>query len=257
MATKSPNRLELFALDDFPMVTERDDIGALILETCAKNDFPLQDDDIVVIAQKIISKAEGRLVELKDIKPSVRANFLAEKTDKDPRLVELILRESNEVVKQRDIILIVEQKLGIVMANAGIDQSNVDQEEPSALLLPIDPDQSARNIRQHIANQTNKDVGVIINDSIGRAWRWGTVGHAIGVSGVPSLWDRRGDKDLYDKALEITEVGTADEIAAAASLMMGQASEGRPVVIMRGLHMPKVDEGLKPLLRPKEKDLFR
>jgi coenzyme F420-0:L-glutamate ligase/coenzyme F420-1:gamma-L-glutamate ligase len=212
--------------------------------------------DVVVVAQKIVSKAEGRLRRLADVTPSARAIELGAKTLKDPRLVELILQESAEVVRSAPNILIVEHRLGFVMANAGIDASNVDDPD-QVLLLPADPDASAARLRQRLAELASVDVAVVINDSWGRAWRMGTVGTAIGAAGLPALLDMRGQPDLNGRILRVTEVGHADELAAAASLLMGQADEGRPVVIVRGFGPPARDGTAAELVRPKRMDLFR
>lgn len=256
--------LRLFALHDFPMVREGDDIASLIRRCAAGMDFTFEAGDVIVIAQKIISKAEGRLVALKDIEPSPEAFAYAEKTAKDPRLVELVLRESDEVVRYRENVLVVAHRLGFVHANAGIDQSNVkrDDDEVCALLLPEDSDKSAEQIRRDLMQSLGVDLGVIINDSMGRAWRVGTVGQAIGCAGVRPLIDKRGDTDLYGRVLEITEVAVGDEIAAAASFVMGQGDEGCPVVVVRGagglvVQGEAYSSGVKPLLREKQFDLFR
>lgn len=209
-----------------------------------------------MLAQKIVSKAEGRLVSLADVTPSPRAVELAEKVMKDPRQVELILQESTEVIRAIPGVLVVQHKLGFVMANAGIDASNVDDPE-QVLLLPADPDGSARRLRDEFKALAGADVGVVINDSWGRAWRMGTVGAAIGAAGLPGLIDMRGLPDMNGRILRVTEIAHADEIAAAASLMMGQAAEGRPVVIVRGLPRPARDGNAAELIRPKKMDLFR
>ncbi len=255
----SPSELNLIALRDFPLVKPQDDLAALITDSLAQSNLALADGDIVVLAQKIVSKAEGRQVKLSSVTPSAKAEDLAKSTDKDPRLVELILQESNEVVRTKGPVLIVEHRLGFVMANAGIDQSNITHgdENDSALLLPLDPDGSAKALRQSLEATHGKKIAVVINDSVGRAWRMGTVGLAIGTAGIDPLWDRRGDKDLFDRTLEITEVGLADEISAAASLLMGQGDEGTPVVIVRGVDYRSSDGGIAPVLRDKEFDLFR
>jgi coenzyme F420-0:L-glutamate ligase/coenzyme F420-1:gamma-L-glutamate ligase len=224
----------------------------------------LQEDDILVIAQKIVSKAEGRTVNLVTITPSARATELAKQTEKDARLVELILQESNEVLRTRIGAIIVEHRLGFVCANAGIDHSNVDTsllsgEDPEGwvLLLPQDPDLSSRMMRNEIKSLTGKSIGILIIDSHGRAWRNGTVGTAIGMSGIPGLEDLRGKADLFGYTLQVTTVGVADELAAAASLVMGQANEGTPVVHVRGFPYPLREGSLKELIRPKDQDLFR
>lgn len=216
----------------------------------------MRDGDVVVLAQKIVSKAEGREVSLASVTPSARAEELAGITLKDPRLVELVLRESTEVVRAVPNILIVRHRLGFVMAQGGIDASNVDGTD-TVLLLPIDPDASAARLRQALMALTGSDVGVVINDSWGRAWRIGTVGTAIGVAGLPGLIDMRGKPDLNGRILRVTEIGHADEIAAAASLLMGQADEGRPVVILRGLGRLAAEGTARDLVRPVRQDLFR
>ncbi len=221
--------------------------------------FDWQDGDIVVIAQKIVSKAEGRWVRLDDVDPSPRAAELARITDKDPRMVELVLRESREVLRARPGVLIVEDVRGFICANAGIDRSNVQQDGAGerVLLLPENPDRSADEIRRQIEARTGRHVAVIVNDSHGRAFREGTVGVAIGVSGLPALWDRRGELDLTGYTLHATVIGWADEVAAAASLLMGPAAEGVPAVAVRGLARPPGEGKARDLLRPRERDLFR
>lgn len=241
-------------LQGFPLVQHGDDIADLIHAALQETGVALEENDIVVIAQKVISKAEGRSVDLNDVVPSTRAIELSVAADKDPRLIELILSESNKVLRVRPGVIIVEHRLGLVMANAGIDRSNVS--ENRALLLPLDPDRSSSWIRDSLTKRSGVRVGVVIIDSIGRAWRNGTVGTVIGASGIPTLLDLRGRPDLFGRALETTEVGWADELAAAASLMMGQAAEGRPVIIVRGIKISG-DGTARDMLRPKEKDLFR
>jgi coenzyme F420-0:L-glutamate ligase / coenzyme F420-1:gamma-L-glutamate ligase len=247
--------LWLRPLRDIPLIEPGDDLAEIILASIGKADWELQNGDVLVLAQKIVSKAENRIVDLTTVIPSPRAIELATEVQKDARLVELILSESETVVRRGPGVLIVEHKLGLVMANAGIDRSNVNGGD-HALLLPVDPDRSATVIRRAIAARIEVDVGVLIIDSFGRAWRNGTIGTAIGASGVPTLLDLRGRPDLFGRPLETTEVGWADELAAAASLMMGQAGEGRPVILVRGL--VETGEGsAADLLRPKQKDLFR
>ena len=203
----------------------------------------LLDRDVVVIAQKVVSKAEGRYVDLATVKPGQQAFALAEQVQKDPRLVEVILNQSRRVLRHRPGVLIVEHKLGFVVANAGVDQSNVDPAKGAqpVLLLPEDPDASARRLHEQIRQRMGKTVAVIINDSFGRAWRLGTAGVALGAAGLPALIDLRGIPDLYGRRLQVSETAFADEIAAAASLLMGQASEATPVVVLRGLHWPDLE----------------
>ncbi len=246
----------LTALAGIPLVKTGDDLPTLILAALREASLVLQPGDVLVLAQKIVSKAEGRTVDLATVRPSDRAIALAAKTEKDPRLVELILAESTEVLRQRPGVIIVAHRLGLVLANAGIDRSNVAGTD-QALLLPLDPDRSAADIRRSLHAATGIDVGVVIIDSIGRAWRNGTIGTAIGMSGFPGLLDLRGRADLFHRRLETTEVGLADELASAASLVMGQADEGRPVVLARGLGYGRRDGSAHELVRAREKDLFR
>jgi coenzyme F420-0:L-glutamate ligase/coenzyme F420-1:gamma-L-glutamate ligase len=248
--TAPADRVELITLPGLPRIKPGDDLAALIAP------FGLRDGDIVVLAQKIVSKAEGRLVRLSDVTPSPRALELAQTVQKDPRQVELILQESVEVVRAVPGVLIVQHRLGFVMANAGIDASNVDDPD-QLLLLPIDPDGSARGLRARFREIAGVEVGVLINDSWGRAWRMGTVGMAIGAAGMPGLIDMRGQPDMNGRLLRVTEIAHADEIAASASMMMGQAAEGRPVVVVRGLSVDRRDGNAAELVRPKKIDLFR
>jgi len=253
--------LTLTPLQNIPLIRRDDNLADILVNALQENNISLQDNDIFVFAQKIISKAEGRTVNLATITPSQRAAELAKQTDKDARVVELILQESNEVLRTRVGAIIVEHKLGFVCANAGIDHSNVaglgDSVEEWVLLLPQNPDRSAEKMRDEIKSKTSKRVGILIIDSHGRAWRNGTVGVAIGIAGLPGLEDLRGQPDLFGYTLQVTQVGVADELAAAASLMMGQAAEGTPVVHVRGFPYPLRDGKLKELNRLKEQDLFR
>lgn len=250
-----PDRLELLALLGFPRVRRGDRLPELICRSADDNGTRFRDNDVLVVAQKIVSKAEGRLRPLSGVVPSEEALALARETGKDARLVELILEESTDILRRRDNLVITEHRLGLVIANAGIDRSNVEEEH--ALLLPLDPDRSAAEIRSYLKQTTKADVGVIIIDSIGRAWRNGIVGHAIGVAGIEPVLDLRGAPDLYGRELEVTEVAVADEIAAAGSLLMGQAAEGKPVVLVRGLRCLKGESGARRLIRSRERDLFR
>jgi coenzyme F420-0:L-glutamate ligase/coenzyme F420-1:gamma-L-glutamate ligase len=214
---------------------------------------------VLVVAQKIVSKAEGRMVDLATIKPSTRAIALATEVDKDPRLVDVILSESVRVVRARRNVLIVEHRLGFIMANAGVDQSNVGPADGAqrALLLPEHPDRSAETLRRGLAAATGINLAVVINDSFGRAWRQGTAGVAIGAAGLPALIDLRGRLDLFGRKLEVSVIGFADEIAAAASLVMGQADEAAPVVLIRGLRWSAPESTAASLIRPSNEDLFR
>jgi len=250
----------IFALEGMPGIKPGMSLSAEILDAARGNGVAWQDGDILVLAQKIVSKAEGRIAHLGDVSPSAEAEALALTTGKDARLVELVLRESNEVLRARTNVLIVEHRLGHVMANAGIDRSNVDaapDDEDIALLLPEDPDRSAARLRTEIEHATGRQIGVIISDSFGRPWRIGTVGVAIGVAGPPAVLDRRGDPDLFGRKLQITEIGFADAVAAAAVLVMGEGDEGCPVAIVRGLAWSDSGQGSRDALRPRSQDLFR
>ncbi|GAA4353657.1 coenzyme F420-0:L-glutamate ligase [Variovorax defluvii] len=252
------DELRLRALPGLPEIGPGADLCTLILDGLAACSETLQSGDVLVLAQKIVSKAEGRLIDLRDVAPSAQAHALAAKAGKDPRLVELILRESHEVLRCRPGVIIVEHRLGFVMANAGIDQSNVEQHgDGMALLLPLDPDASCAALRQQLSARAAATPAVVIIDSHGRAWRQGTVGVAIGVSGLPALQDLRGQPDRHGRPLEVTEVGLADELAAAASLLMGQAREGRPVVLARGVPGVPGTGCARDLVRPRALDLFR
>lgn len=253
--------LTLHPLGHIPLVNPGADLAAVILSSLEKDLLTLQDGDILVIAQKIVSKAENRLVNLTTVEPSEKAQYFAELTGKDSRLLELILSESREVLRTRENLIIVEHRLGFISANAGIDHSNVrgpwGNPEDWVLLLPENPDASAHAIRKSLELSSGCRIGVLIIDSHGRAWRLGTVGVAIGFSGMPGLVDLRGKPDLFDYHLRVTQVGAADELAAAASLVMGQAHEGTPVVLARGFPYVLREGHLAELLRPKELDLFR
>ena len=260
--TDAPVSLTLTAFAGIPLVHSGDDLVALILQSLQQTSIKLEDGDILVIAQKIVSKSEGRYVRLADVKPSERAFQLAAETEKDPRLMELILSESREIVRYRSSVIVAENRQGVVLANAGIDHSNVEKDGGKAqvLLLPLDPDASAANIRKQLQRKTNRNLAVIINDSLGRAWRNGTTGTALGVSGLPALLDLRGRPDLFGEPLQTSEEAIADELSAAASLLQGQAGEGRPVILIRGYDfsgIPTQNTGTFGLIRPKEKDLFR
>jgi len=253
--------LALTALPNLPLVQPGDDLGGLILVGLRRADLALADGDALVVAQKVVSKAEGRQVNLAEVTPSARALALAEATQKDPRFVEVVLSESAEVLRVRANTLIVEHRLGFVCANAGVDRSNVgppgEGGDEIVLLLPADPDGACAQLRERFRVEAGADVGVIINDSHGRAWRTGTVGVAIGVAGFPALLDLRGHADLFDYTLQVTQIGLADELAAAASLLMGQADEGCPVVHARGVPYPFREGDARELIRGKAIDLFR
>ncbi len=252
-------RLELFAIPDFPMVQEGDPLPTLIADGLRRADLTLQDGDVVVLAQKIVSKSEGRSVDLATVEPTEAAIALAEEVGKDPRIVQVVLSESVKVVRSRPNLMIMQHRLGFVMANAGVDQSNVapTDDVQRALLLPLDPDGSAETIRSALAERLGVKLGVVISDSFGRPWRRGTAGVAIGCAGLPSFIDLRGHPDLFGRILEVSIVGFVDEIAAAASLLQGQAAEGQPVVVVRGLTWTAPEAPVKELVRPPEEDLFQ
>lgn len=253
-----PATLTLTAPAFAHLVRPGDDLAALIADALSASGLTPCGDDILVLAQKIVSKAEGRLVRLSDVTPSPRAVELAAVTGKDARLVELVLSESQSVVRARRGVIIVRHKLGMVLANAGIDQSNVAQAAgETALLLPTDPDASCAAIRARLTVLTGTAPAVMIVDSLGRAWRNGTIGTAIGIAGAPGLADLRGRPDLFERPLQTTEVGFADEVAAAASLLMGQAAEARPVILVRGLRLDRRDGTAGDLIRPLQFDMFQ
>jgi coenzyme F420-0:L-glutamate ligase/coenzyme F420-1:gamma-L-glutamate ligase len=253
--------LTITPLPELPLIEPGDDLAELILLAVERAGMSLAAGDILVLAQKIVSKAEGRRVNLANIIPSQKAVDVSTQVDKDARLVELILQESNSILRSRPGTIIVEHRLGFICANAGIDHSNVSSDDPGnedwVLLLPENPDASADKIRMRLEETSNVDLGVLIIDSHGRAWRMGTTGVAIGLSGLPGLVDLRGEQDLFGNTLRITQVGAADEIAAAASLVMGQAAEGTPVIHVRGFPYNLREGDLGEIIRPKEQDLFR
>ena len=247
------------ALEDIPLVQPGDDLAALLIDALARAGLTPLPFDILVIAQKIVSKAQGRFVELASLTPSQEAIELSEVSGKDSRLVEAILREAREVVRARRGLIIVETHEGLVMANAGVDQSNLSAADQGrrVLLLPDNAQRSAEELKTKLDAHFGAAIGVIISDSVGRAFRLGTVGLAIGAVGVPALWDRRGEADLSGRRLEATEVGFADAVAAAAVLAMGEAAEGRPAALVRGLEWKAPSRPASALVRPKSEDLFR
>ena len=254
-----PSQLTITALTGVPLVQVGDDLGALTLAAYRDTGLAPEDGDVLVVAQKIVSKAEGRMVDVSAIEPSPAAITLAAEVGKDPRFVEVVLSESRRIVRHRANLLIAEHRRGWVMANAGIDHSNVAPGDGSerVLLLPLDPDASAEALRQRLAEATGKRLAVIISDSFGRPFRRGTVGIALGAAGLPAVIDWRGHPDLFGRKLEVTETGFADEIAAAASLVQGQADEATPIVLVRGLSWSAPDAPAAALVRPPEHDLFR
>jgi len=252
-------KLTLSALSGIKLIEPGDDIGAIAVAALQANGLVPEEGDVLVVAQKIVSKAEGRYVDTATVRPSEQAVALAGEVDKDPRFVEVVLSESKRVVRYRPGLLIVEHRLGFVMANAGIDHSNIAAEDDveRVLLLPVDPDGSARALRQHLKAVFGVGIGVVISDSFGRAWRKGTVGVALGAAGLPALIDLRGHPDLFGRELLVTETGFADEIATAAGLLMGQADEAVPIVLVHGLAWSAPDQPAAALVRPAEHDLFR
>lgn len=249
--------MALRAIPGLPLVEPGTPLAETIATSMDKAGVEPEDGDILAVAQKIVSKAEGRLVALGDIEPSPAARNLAAEIDKDARVVELILRESRRVIRHRPGMVIVEHRLGIIMANAGIDRSNVAGPGETVLLLPEDPDASAAAMKRSLEARLGVRLGVLITDSVGRPWRLGTTGIAIGCAGVPVLEDLRGDLDLFGRVLEVSEVATADAVAAAAGLLMGEAAEGSPVVLIRGLGAGASSQTARAVLRPAEEDLFR
>ncbi len=253
--------LTLTPLRGIPLIKPGDSLSEILHNALANNNLVLEESDILVLAQKIVSKAENRLVNLTTITPSKQAIEISNNIEKDPRLIELILRESREVLRLRPGTIIVQHTNGFVCANAGIDHSNVQAPWGDAadwvLLLPEDADLSARKIRDELSGRYNVKIGVMIIDTHGRAWRMGTVGACIGLAGIPGLVDLRGTADLFGYQLRVTQVAAADELAGAASLMMGQAAESTPVIHVRGFPYPLREGSLQELIRPKETDLFR
>jgi coenzyme F420-0:L-glutamate ligase/coenzyme F420-1:gamma-L-glutamate ligase len=247
------------ALPNIPLVQPGDDVCAIIKAGLVEARIVLQDGDVIVIAQKIISKSENRYVDLAAILPSARAEELAGITGKDARHIEVVLAESAEVLRARKNVIIVAHRLGYVMANAGIDESNITHVDGpgQVLLLPVDPDRSCREIKATLDRDCAVSVGVIINDSFGRAWRNGVVGVALGAAGIASLQNLIGSPDLFGRAMKVTEVAIGDELAAAASLAMGQGAEGTPIVHVRGFRNRAPDNDASALIRPKQMDMFR
>lgn len=251
--------IKIIGLKCIPLIKKDDDLSQLILKAAELQNIQLDNEDILVIAETAVAKAESHLIHLESIKPSQSALEIAELTGKDAELVEAIIQESNEIVKVGPDFIISETKHGFVCANAGIDESNVDK--GLATPIPLDPDNSAQVIREQLENNTGKSVAVIISDTQGRAFREGAIGTAIGISGMLPLWDRCGELDLYDRELKTTSIAVADELSSAASLVMGQADEGIPVVIIRGVNyfqkLRNESATIKPLIRPKKYDVFR
>ena len=245
-------------IPSFPLISKGDDLGEIVLKAVNNAALKFEDGDVLVVAQKVVSKAEGRLVKLEDINPSEEANILASETEKDPMLVQLIIEESTKVVRKKQGVMIVRHKLGHVGANAGIDQSNIEHGiEGSALLLPVSPDKSARQLKDFFRERCGISIGVVISDSMNRPWRLGTVGEAIGCSGLTVLDDRRGETDMYARELKITLINQADALASIATLAMGETSEATPVVLIKGLNQQMDShQTARDIIRPLEDDLF-
>lgn len=248
-----------FALSGIPLIEPGDDLAGILTTALRHSNVGLHDGDVLVVAQKIVSKAEGRYVDLRSITPSDRAVEIARQSGKEPRHVEVMLAESEDIVKVGPNVVIAAHRLGFVMANAGIDESNIrhDTAADRVLLLPCNPDDSAATLKQKLDQTFGVSIGVLINDSFGRPWRNGIVGVALGAAGVPSLIDRVGTPDLFGRKMKATEIAVADELAAAASLLMGQAAEGVPAVVVRGFHLDAPERPAKSLIRRRETDLFR
>jgi coenzyme F420-0:L-glutamate ligase / coenzyme F420-1:gamma-L-glutamate ligase len=255
-------RLEVIAVPGVPLIAAGDDLVAIALTALAGAGLALADGDVLVVTSKVVSRAEGRFVALPEVTPSAQAVALAAEIGKDPRMVELILRESSHVSRKARNVLVVRHRLGFVTANAGIDCSNAVPvgapagSGPWALLLPRAPDASARALRDGLAAATGAQLAVVLSDSFSRAFRFGTVGTAVGCAGLPPLWDRRGERDLHGRVLESTITALADQVAACADLVAGQADEGRALVLVRGLHFPPSDETARALSRRPEEDLY-
>lgn len=249
--------LALFRLRGIPLIQAGDDLAGIIADALDRAGLALQPGDVLAVAQKIMSKAEARSVDLATIDPGDQARALAAATDKDPRMVELILRESTRVVRQRPGLIIVEHRLGLILANAGIDRSNVEGDEDQVLLLPENPDASARALRDALEKKTGVAPGVLCVDSLGRPWRLGTTGVAIGAAGVTVVTDLRGSGDLFDRPMQVAEIAPADSLASAAVLLMGEGAEGTPVVLIRGLSPVAGEQPATAVLRPSDEDLFQ
>jgi len=250
-------RLSIHPLVSIPLVVPGDDLAALLLAALAAEGLQPADGDILVVAQKIVSKSEGRMVRLRDVEPSPEALAIASETDKDPRLVELILRESSAIIRKVPGVIIVRNRLGVIGANAGIDQSNIEHlEGECALLLPEDPDRSAAHLREALRQRSGRTLGVIVSDSLNRPWRLGTIGQAIGSAGITVLDDRRGQHDLFGRELKVTMTNRADAIAAAALLVMGESTERIPAALVRGFEPENSNQTARDALRPAADDLF-
>ena len=252
------DNLSLQTLNEFPLIQPGDNLSSIILESCKHNHFELQDGDIIAIAQKVVSKSEGRYENLLEIKPSQKAFDLGKSLNREPAFIELILNESNEIISTEKNVIIVEHKLGFININAGIDRSNIPENKNIVLLLPEDPSLSSQKIYEDITSKTNKNISVIITDSMTRPYRSGVTNFALASANIQSLIDLKGEKDIYGNILQATEIAIADELAAAAGLLMGQGSEGMPIVIIRGFDRTQYAKNdAFDLIVKKEDDLYR
>lgn len=247
--------IQIIGLKKVPLVKRGDNVAEHIVRAAKEEGIQISNRDIIVVAQKIVSKAEGGIVDLKSVTPSPRAEEIAKTSGKDPRHIEVILKETARIVRMKAVHLIVQTRHGFVCANAGVDKSNVEDPD-SVALLPADPDKSAREIRHGIRELTGADVGVIISDTFGRAWRVGQINVAIGVDGLRPIMDYRGSKDMFGYVLNVTQMAVADELASAAELVM-KKSHGVPVAIVRGFDYVQGTGSARDLIRPEEEDLFR
>ena len=246
--------MQIIPIPNIPIIKKNDNIANLVFVAC-NNKIPVKENDIFVLAQTIISKSEGNIQRISEISVTKKAEEIAKRTQKDPRVIQIILNESKEIIKVSHNTIITETHHGFICANAGVDISNVD--DGFVTLLPKDPDLSAKKIRKELESQFKQNLAVIITDSVGRPFRKGCLGYAIGSSGISPLIDLRGKKDLYGKTLQTTQVALIDMIASSANLVMGEASEGVPIVIVRGLKYPKKEFYISELFYRKEDDLFR
>lgn len=250
--------INLIALETLPLIQPGQDVSKEIIRAITSESISIDDGDVIAIAQKIISKSENRYLDISQLDPSEEAMTLSTKIDKDPKFIQAILNESQKVVRYRMGVLIVEHKLGFIHANAGIDRSNIDQLKDIVLLLPENPDKSAKKISESISKYFQKNISVIITDTMGRPFRNGIVGFTIGSHNIECLLDERGKKDLYDNELKVTQIGIADELAAASSLLMGQAAQKKPVVLIKGYQFKQNNlSDSRSLIRSEEEDLFR
>ena len=251
--------LSLSAIPDIPLIKPGDNLAQILVSSLLKSSIKIQDNDILAIAQKIVSKSEGRIVDLNTVTPSTKAIELAQKVDKDPRQIELILSESNAIVAHKPGVIIVEHRSGIILANAGIDHSNIEGNDNQEMvsLLPEDSNKSASQLKKEIETLCNKNIGIIITDSIGRPWRLGTTGVALGSAGVQVIRDLRGDRDLFERELKVSETADVDSLASAACLLMGEGNDATPLVSIRGVESIKTNDDTRQLLRTQSDDLFR